>query len=324
MPITRRSTLTGLAGATLLSAPARAQSFPTKPIRMIVPYPPGGPTDVLARLVALELGASLGQSIIVDNKPGASGAIGAREGQRAAPDGHTILIGNSQTHVSNVYLVKELGYDPAADFTPIAGLADLPYAFVVANALGVTDVAGLIALAKSKPGKLNYGSTGIGSGSHLAMELFKVRTGTDLQHIPFKGAAQLAGEIAAGRIDTAISTLTPVLGQIREGQLRALAVPSQARLAQFPDVPLLAEQGVADCEADAWLALFAPARLPAEIAAKLSVATLAALAKPTLKEAAERQGLALRPRDPVAFRAFHAAEMKKWAEVIRVARIEPE
>ena len=267
---------------------------------------------------------ALGQTIVIDNKPGASGAIGVRDALRSPADGYTLLVGNAQTHATNQSLVKDLGYDPVADFRPIAGLGNLLYAFVVRKDLGVANVADLITLARSKPGKLNYGSTGVGSGSHLGMELFKARTGTDLVHIPFKGAAQMALEIAAGRLDVAMSTLSPVLGPIRDGQMTAIAVPSATRAPQIPDVPLLREQGVTDCEADAWLAVFAAVKVPGEIAARLTAAALAALKTAALVEAAAKQGFALSPRAPEAFATFHAAEIKKWTEVIRIAKVEAE
>jgi tripartite-type tricarboxylate transporter receptor subunit TctC len=268
--------------------------------------------------------AGLGQTIVVENKPGASGAIGVREALRAAPDGTTMLIGNTQTHATNANLLADPGYDPVADFAPVAGIGNLLYAFVVRKDLGVKTVAELVALAKSKPGQLSYGSTGVGSGSHLGMELFKLRTGTDLQHIPFKGAAQLALELAAGRLDVAMSTLSPVLGAIREGQITAIAVPSATRAPQLPALPLLAEVGVADCEADAWLALFVGAKVPAELVGRLSDAAIKALAAPALREAADAQGMALAPRAPADFRAFHAAELAKWTGLIRRLGLKPE
>lgn len=310
-----------LAAAMLFFSPALAQEFPSKQIRIVVPYPPGGPTDALARIVGQDIAAALGQPVIVENRPGASGAIGSREVAKSDADGYTLVLGNNQTHATNAILMKDLGYDPQVDFTPVAGLADLQHALVVRKDLGVNTVAELIALAKKEPGKLNYGSTGPGSGSHLTMELFKARTGTDMQHVPFKGAAPMALEIVAGRIDVAFSTLSAVLGQIQGGEMKALAIASTVRAPQLPAVPLLAEQGVADAEGDSWLALFAPARTPPAALDKLSRAVMAALAKPAVAEAAVKQGIAVNVRAPGAFKVYLAAELKKWGEVVRVANV---
>ncbi len=318
--LTRRTVLAG-GSAALIAVPALAQDFPAKTIRVIVPYPPGGPTDALARLVAQEMQGSLGQTVIVENRPGAAGAIGSREGAKSDPDGHTLVLGNNQTHATNAILLKEPGYDPLVDFTPVAGLADLQHALVVSNQLAVKTVADLVALAKKEPGKLNYGSTGVGSGSHLTMELFKARTGTQMQHVPFAGAAPMATEIVAGRIDVAFSTLSAVLGQLQGGTMRALAIASNVRAPQLPEVPLLKEQGVVDSEGDSWLALFAPAKTPAPVVEKLSGVVLAAMAKPAIVEQATKLGIAVNPRGAAAFRTYQEAELKKWAEVVRAANV---
>jgi tripartite-type tricarboxylate transporter receptor subunit TctC len=298
-----------------------AQSFPSKPVRIIVPYPPGGPTDALARIIAQELQASNGWTLIVENKPGASGSVGTREVAKADADGHTIVLGNNQTHTTNMILLKDAGYDAVTDFEPIAGVADLQHALVVRKTLGVNSVAELVALAKKDAGKLNYGSTGQGSGSHLAMELFKTRTGTQMQHVPFRGAAPLALEIVAGRIDVAFATLPSVLGQIQAGEMKALAVASTVRAPQLKDVPLLAEQGVKDSEADSWLAFFAPAKAPAAAREVLTKAVLAALAKPAVAESAIKQGIAVNVRAPDKFKPYLAAELKKWADVVKTAGV---
>ena len=309
--------------ATVLLMPSviLAQAFPSKQIRIVVPYPAGGPTDALARIVAQELSESKSWTIIVENKPGASGAIGSRDVAKADPDGHTVVLGNNQTHATNSFLMKEPGYDPIVDFAPIAGLADLQHALVVRKDLGVSSVAELVALAKKEPGKLNYGSTGNGSGSHLAMELFKTITGTDMRHIPFKGAAPMALEIVAGRIDVAFATLPSVLGQVQGGEMKAIAIASSVRAPQLPAVKLLNEQGVVDGEADSWLALFAPARTPAPIIAIWSKAVIDTLAKPNIAASAIKQGIAVNVRDPDAFKVYLGAELKKWAAVIKQAQV---
>jgi tripartite-type tricarboxylate transporter receptor subunit TctC len=324
MTVSRRHALglgIGALSASAIAGRTAAQTFPSKQIRIVVPYPAGGPTDALARIVASELQSDLGQTVVVENKPGASGAVGSREVAKAEADGHTLVLGNNQTHATNAFLLKEPGYDPQKDFVPVAGLADLQHALVVRKDLGAKTVGDLIAIAKKDPGKLNYGSTGVGSGSHLTMELFKVRTGTQMTHVPFRGAAPLATEIVAGRIDVAFSTLSAVLGQIQGGEMIALAIASDTRAPQLPAVPLLKEQGVADSEGDSWLALFAPAGSPPAAVERLSKSILASLAKPDIKAKAQGLGIAVNTRDGKAFAPYHATEMKKWAEVIKTASV---
>jgi tripartite-type tricarboxylate transporter receptor subunit TctC len=322
MMITRRYAFL-LAGAALLPAEALAQGFLSRFIKIVVPYPAGGPTDALARIVAQELSATLGQNVIVENIGGGAGAIGTRQVAKSEPDGHTWVLSTNQTHATNYILLKDPGYE-AKDFSAVAGLADLQHVLVVKNDLPVRSVAELVAQAKAQPGKLNYGSTGNGSASHLAMELFKVKTGTDLVHVPFRGAAPMARELVAGRIDAAFATLPSVLGQIQGGTMRALAIASTIRAPQLPDVPLLAEHGIAGGEADAWIGLWAPAATPPAALQKLSQAVKAALAKPELREAATKLGIVVNVRDPKAFDRFVADEIKKWGEVVKAANVKVE
>lgn len=324
MTIDRRAVLSAIPAlslAGLMPAAARAQGYPTRTVRIIVPYPPGGPTDALARMVADDLQAALGQSVIVDNKPGASGAIGTREGAKAEADGHTLVLGNNQTHATNAFLMKDPGYDPMTDFTPVAGLADLQHVLVVRNGLGADSVGDLVRIAKAEPGKLNYGSTGLGSGSHLAMELFKTRTGTDMQHVPFRGAAPMAQEVAADRIDVAFATLPSVLGQIEGKAMKGIAIASLQRAPQLPQIPLLAEQGVTEGEADSWLALFAPARTPPAVVARLTDIVLAGLKKPALRDKAIAQGIAVNLRGAEDFRAYQKQDIARWSAVAKAANV---
>jgi tripartite-type tricarboxylate transporter receptor subunit TctC len=325
MSLSRRRLLGALAGA--MAAPAFIRSAsasawaPNRTVTLVVPYPAGGPTDAAARIVAQEIAGPLGQSVIVENMPGASGSIGSRRVAKGEPDGHLIVLGNNQTHATNIALLKDGGgYDPIKDFVPLAGIADLQHVLVVRNDFA-TSVEDLIRRAKAEPGKLNYGSTGPGSGSHLTMELFKVRTGTDIVHVPFRGAAPLAQEIAAGRIDCSFATLPSVLGQIQGNLMKALALASGNRSDLLPGVPMLRETGVPDAEGDSWLALFAPSGIPAAARERLSNEILAALAKPAVKEAITKQGIALNVRDSAAFAAYQANEVKKWADVARIAKV---
>jgi tripartite-type tricarboxylate transporter receptor subunit TctC len=322
--ITRRKLAVAAAlGALVCSLPTMAQEFPAKPISIVVPYPAGGPTDAIARIVAQDLAGSIGQNVVVDNRPGASGAVGTRAVARGEADGYTIVFGNNQTHGNNMFLLKEPGYDAVKDFAPLAGVGSFEHAFVVRKDLPVANIQELIALAKKDPGKLNYGSTGLGSGSHLSTELFMVRTGIRMTHVPFRGAAPLVQEMMGGRIDIANSTLPSVLAQIQSGDLKALAVASPARNASIPNVPTLREQGVTNADADSWAAFFAPAATPKPVLDKLSKAILASLNKPAVRDAIVKLGFTVNLRDPAAFAPYHVQEIRTWKEIIEAAGVKP-
>ncbi len=324
MSFSRRSALGLIAGAVCAPSLVRAQNFPSKAITLVVPYPAGGPTDAIARFVAQDLSASIGQSVVVDNRAGASGAVGTRAVAKADPDGHTIIFGNNQTHGNNMFLLKEPGYNAVKDFAPLCGVGAFEHAFVVRKDLPAKDIKELIALAKADPGKLNYGSTGIGSGSHLAMELFMARTGIRMTHVPFRGAAPLVQEIIGGRIDIANSTLPSVLEQITAGNLRAIALASPERNGRAKDIPTLREQGVSDADADSWAAFFAPAATPAPVLEALSKAVMASIARPAVTEQILKLGFTLKVRDPAAFRPYHLAEIATWEKIIRDSGVKPE
>lgn len=324
---TRRNVLLGL--GTLAAAPslirsASAQAWaPSRPVKLVVAYPAGGPTDGIARIVAQDLSTTLGQQVVVENIGGASGAIGTRQVAKADPDGHTITFGNNQTHGNNMFLMKEPGYDAVKDFAPLAGAGAFEHIFVVKNDLPVKSIPELIALAKSKPGDLNYGSTGVGSGSHLSTELFMVRTGIKMTHVPYRGAAPLVQDIVGNRIDVANSTMASVFTQIQAGTLRGIAIGSPKRNAQLPNVATLREQGVTNADAESWTGFFAPAATPQPALDRLSREILASLAKPTVVEAITKLGFTITARDPAAFRPYHAQEMQTWAEIIKAANIQP-
>jgi tripartite-type tricarboxylate transporter receptor subunit TctC len=324
MSFSRRSALGLLAGAVVAPSLVRAQTFPSKTITLVVPYPAGGPTDAIARFVAQDLSSSIGQSVVVDNRPGASGAVGTRAVAKADPDGHTIIFGNNQTHGNNMFLLKEPGYDAVKDFAPLCGVGAFEHAFVVRKDLPAKDIKELIALAKADPGKLNYGSTGVGSGSHLAMELFMARIGIRMTHVPFRGAAPLVQEIIGGRIDIANSTLPSVLEQINAGTLRAIALASPERNARAKDIPTLREQGVSNADADSWAAFFAPVATPAPVLDRLSKAVMASIAKPTVTEQILKLGFTLKVRDPATFKPYHLAEIATWEKIIGDSGVKPE
>jgi tripartite-type tricarboxylate transporter receptor subunit TctC len=319
----RRAFIAG-AAALPFAIPAGAQSFPSKPIRLIVAYPAGGPTDAIARIVGQDMAGALGQNIVVENVGGGSGSIGTRQVAKGEADGHLVTFGNNQTHGNNMFLLKEPGYDAVKDFAPLASPGTFEHVFVVRNDLPVKTIPELIALARSKPGELNYGSTGVGSGSHLSTELFMARTGIRMQHVPFRGAAPLVQEIAGNRIDVANSTLPSVLGQIKGGAMRAIGIASAKRNPQLPDVSTLAEQGVANANADSWTGFFAPAATPAPVLERLSKEILASLAKPPVIEAIAKLGFTISIRNAAELKAYQAQEIQTWAEIIRQAGIKPE
>ena len=319
--LTRRSAIIATATTLVAARTAAAQSFPSRPITIVVPYPAGGPVDVVARLIAQSVGSALPQPMTVDNRAGGAGVVGTLAVARAEPDGHTLVLGTNQTHATNQSLLRNCPYDAVADFAAVAGIADIPHVLVVRRGLEATSAGALVELAKKTPGELNYGSTGVGSASHLAAELFKTRTGVDLQHIPFRGAAPMTTELLAGRIDIAFATLPSVIGYIDAGVLRALAVASARRAPRLPNLPTLAEAGIAGVEADAWFALFAPARTPQTAIDRLHGAVSAALMTEPARDAIARQGMTLALRSPAEVAAWLPGEVAKWAGVIRAAGV---
>jgi tripartite-type tricarboxylate transporter receptor subunit TctC len=331
--LTRRAALAALLATTAIR-PALAQTFPSRSITIIVPYPAGGPTDVLARLVAQHAGADLGQSITVDNRGGGAGVIGSIAAQRAEPDGHTLVLGTNQTHATNQSLLKNHPFDAAKDFTAVSGLAEVPHVLVVrrdlavkdvsVKDLGVKDVAELVALAKSKPGGLTCGSTGVGSASHLTMELFKTRADVAMLHVPFRGSAPLITELLAGRIDVSFATLPTVAAQVDNGDVKALAIASAKRTPRLPGVPTLNEAGITGVEADAWFALFAPAGTPLPARERIHQAVVKGLATDAAKSVLTAQGMTLAVKSPAELAAMIPVEIEKWAAVIKAANVMPE
>ena len=319
--LTRRATLAGLA-ALGLPPRAHAQSFPSRTITIVVPYPPGGPIDALARLIAQEGASDLGQSIVVENRPGGSGIIGTNAVARAEPDGHMLVLGTNQTHATNQSLVKNCPYDAVKDFTPIAGIAAMPHVLVVRKSLAVANVGEVVAMAKAKPGSLTFGSTGIGSGAHLASELFKTKAGIDMLHVPFKGLSPMLTELLADRIDLSIAPLPGLIGQqIEQGTVRALALASAQRVPQLASVPTFAEAGVAGVEADAWSALFAPAKTPPAVVERLYRAVAAVLSKDAVRSSMAKQGIPAALKTPAEVAAMLPGEVEKWAVVIKTANV---
>lgn len=322
---TRREALLAGAGAALSAAlPARAQGFPTKPMRIVVPFPPGGSTDVLARAIGLELGKALNQPVVIENVPGAGGSLGAERAAKSPADGYTLLMGHIGTLAINPALYPKLGYDPQRSFTPVAWVARVPNVLVVNASVPARNLKELVALAKSRPGHLSYGSGGNGSAAHTTMEYLKMQTGTSFLHIPYRGTAPSVTDTLGGQIHVLFTGIPALLPHIRSGKLRAIAVSSPRRLALLPDVPTVAESGVPgtkDFEADQWYGLVAPAGTPASIVALLNQHANKALASEEVRSRLAAEGAEATPASPQVFAQLIAKEIPRWAQVIRNARI---
>ena len=319
--LTRRATLAGMAALGFPSG-SGAQGFPSRSITIIVPYPAGGPVDALARLIAQEAAGHLNQPIVVENRPGGSGIIGAQAVARAEPDGHVLVLGTNQTHATNQSLIKNCPYDAVRDFAPVAGIAAMPHVLVVRKSLALTSVGDVVAMAKAKPGTLTFGSTGNGSGAHLAGELFKTKAGIDMLHVPFKGLSPMLTELLADRIDISIAPLPGLIGQqIESGSVRALGLARAERVPQLASVPTFAESGVPGVEADTWSALFAPARTPAPVIERLYLAIATALSKDAVRAAMAKQGIPPALKTPAEVAAMLPGEVAKWAAVIKASNV---
>lgn len=318
----RREMLAAMAAlAVPLHAVAQA-SYPSSPIHIIVPFTPGGSTDILARALGQALNRAWKQPVVIDNRPGAGGSIGAEAAAKAAPDGYTLLMGHIGTLAVNPTLYTNLRYDPIKDFAPVALVAMVPNVLVVNPQLPVRNVQELIALAKAKPGALTYSSGGVGSAANLAMEYFKLRTGTDITHIPYKGTGPAVTDIIGGQISLSMTGLPPVLGHIRGQKLRALATAGRDRLPQLPDVPTIAEAGVPGFEATQWYGIVAPAKTPSAIVERLAAQIRSSLAEPEMKKHLEAEGAQPATMAPDAFGKFIRSEIDRWGKVIREAHIQ--
>lgn len=296
-----------------------AAAFPDRPVRIIVPFPAGGSNDVIARLLAQKLGDAWGKSVVVENRPGAGGNLGAEITARAAPDGHTLLLSAPGPLVVNQTLYSRLPYDPLTDLAPVALVASVPIVLAVNPKVKANTVAELIALARAEPGKLNFGSSGNGSTNHLAGELFKNLAGIDIVHVPYKGAAPAMNDLIAGHIPMMFDNMPAVRPQVEGGSIRALAVASAQRSSVFPNVPTMIESGVKGFEATAWFGLVAPAKTPADVMTVLTTSTAKALKDPdTVKKFAE---LGAEPGDVTgdAFGTFLKTEADKWGKVVKAS-----
>jgi len=327
MPLTRRQAIAGCGGglALLAGLPARAQTgYPNQPIKMIVPYPAGGTTDFLGRLVAGQLKTGLGATVIVENKPGAGTALGAAQVAAAAPDGYTLLMATSTTLAINKALYKKLPYDPVKDFTPIALVAGVPFALVVNPQLPVKTLAEFIAYARSKPG-LAYGSAGNGSPQHLGAEMLKAATGIDIRHVSYRGSVRAMLDVIAGHLAFMVMDLQPALLPIRQGKLRILGVTTLKRIAAAPNIPTLAEAGLTGFELVAWQGVVGPAGLPRPIADQLAAQIARLVDDPRTR--AKLTAIALEPlaeSTPDSFAAYVKTEIDRWAGIVRNSGTQPQ
>jgi tripartite-type tricarboxylate transporter receptor subunit TctC len=325
--ITRRHWLesaTALGAAAWLPSTARAQSaWPSKAIRFVVPFAPGGSSEIVARATAAELTKSLGQSVYVDNKPGGAGNVAMAEVARAE-DQHTLILGHIGTLAVNPYIFDKLPYDPVKDFKPISLLAKVPSLYLVHPDLPVKNLKEFVALAKAKPGRLNYGSAGNGSAGHLAMEYLKMATDTFILHVPYRGTGPQLTDLLAGRLDAASVGAPAVLQFIKAGKLRCIATGTPQRIPQLPDVPTVAEQGYPGFEMTQWYGLLAPASLPAAAADKLAMAAARAVREKELLDRFANDAAIAVGSTPAEFAAFIAVEQKRWKPVIARAKVKPD
>ncbi len=314
------------AALVLLTAalPACAQDYPASLIRIVVAFPPGGPTDFVARLLADKLKTLLGQGVIIENKPGANAAIGADYVAKAKPDGYTLFFTTSGAVVINPHMRPDLPYDPVRDFAPVSLLVNTMEVLVVKADSPIKSVPDLVALARSNPQGIVMASTGVGSPPHLALELIKGATGANIVHVPYRGAAQAVTDVIGGQVLAMFADLPVLIPQIRGGTLRAIGVGSRSRAPILPDVPTLDEQGVPGVYADNWYALFAPAKTPAPVIAKLNAAIATALADPELARRLNDVGAVPAAGTPGELADFLKSELDRWGKVIREHNIKPE
>jgi len=300
--------------------PAQAQQYPAKPIRLIVPFVAGGSADVLSRVLAQRLTQQYGQQVVVENRPGSGGHVGAEAAARAAPDGYTIVLGTIGIHAAYT-IYSKLNYDPSRDLQPVSMYADVPNILVVHPSVPVKNVKEFIALAKNNPGRLNFGTAGSGSSTHMAGEWFKLYTGVNLTHVPYKGSAQAMQDLLGGQIELMFENLPTAIAQVRAGKIRSLGMTSRERSPSMPEVPTLAETGVPGFEATAWFTIAAPAKVPADIIRKLNVDMNAFLKAPEMQQRWIDMGVVPLGGSPADAEKFFVVEREKWGKVIKAAGI---
>jgi tripartite-type tricarboxylate transporter receptor subunit TctC len=325
-----RRVVCSVAGAVLLmihampNAAAAESAYPSRPIRLVLPFPPGGGIDALARLLTPKLSAAMGQQWVVDNRTGAAGNVAIEIVAKAAPDGHTALLALSTILTVNPLLYKNLPFDVLRDLKPVTQVGSAQYVLVVPPSLGATTVKELIAIAKAKPGQLNYASSGVGGIQHFVTELFKTRTGTDFVHVPYKGGGPATAAVLSGEAHLLFGSVASVVPQVKAGRLRALGVSSRKRSPAVPDVPTLHEEGITNFDVTTWYGLLVPAQTPDAIVRRLHQETVAALQMPDVREAMSRQGQEVVTGSPPELSALIKRELAANAEIVKKADIRPE
>lgn len=305
----------------LIAGSAAAQTYPSKPVRMMVPFPAGGGSDTMGRIVGTRLSERLGQQIVVENRPGAAGSIGADIVARAPADGYTILLGSTSELVQYPNVNPKIPYDPVRDFAPISLVGTIPLVLVVHPSLPVKNVKGLVALAKARPGEINFGSAGQGATTHLAVELFILLTGVKMTHVPYKGSPQAVADLVSGDVQLGIPTMPAALPFIKSGRVKVLAVSSAKRASNLPDIPSLDEAGVKGYDATLWTGMLAPAGTPKEIINRLHAEIAKVLALKEVNDALDKQGAEAQGSTPEQFAAYIKSELAKWAKVVKEAGI---
>ncbi len=310
--------------ALALASGAAAQGYPVRPIRLVVPFPPGGGNDTVARSVGFKLAAALGQQVVIDNRAGAGGIIGAEIVAKAAPDGYTLFLGGVASHGINPNLHAKLGYDPVKDFTPVSLIASAPLILVVHPSVPAKSVQELIQLAKAKPGALSFASNGTGGSSHLAAEMFKMMTSTDMLHVPYKGLSPALTDLLSGQVQLMFSSTVAILPQVRAGKLRPLAMTGARRSPAMPEVPTIAESGVTGYETASWYGVLAPAGTPRAIVDRLNLEIVKITRSPDVRERLAAEGADPVGNSPEEFAAHIKRELARWSKVIRQAHIRAE
>lgn len=306
---------------TVLLLPAQAQDWPTRPLRFVVTFPPGGTSDIVARLVSERLASRLGQPVVVENRPGVAGILATDLAARAAPDGYTMVLTSIAPIAFAPATPRKLEYDPLKDFSHLAIMAATPLVFIVSNEQAARSVADVIAAARAAPGKLNFSSSGNATPSHVMLERFKAATGAQITHVPYKGSAPALTDILAGRIDGTIDTMPALISQIRAGKVRALAVSGPRRMPQLPDVPTLAESGHADLVATSWFGVAVPAATPAAIVQRLNREIYAVLELPEVKSRFDELSLAPVPMSAAETQRYIQSEIERWRSVVQATGI---
>ena len=316
-----RIAATFLAAAALHAGIAVAQTYPAKPIRLMVPFPPGGSTDIIGRIVAQKLSAQLGQPMVVENRGGAGGTIGTAVAAKAAPDGYSLMVGTTSTHVVAPSVYAKLEYDPVKDFAPVSLMAVTPYLLVVNPAVQAKTVKELVDLMRAQPGRLNYASAGIGSTTHLAMEMLKSASGTFALHIPYNGNGPAGAATIAGQVEILFGSLPAVLPHAKSGRVRALAVGTLKRSPSLPEVPTVAESGYPGFDASLWLAIMAPAGTPAAVIERLNKEVVAAVSAPDTRELLDKNGAEVLTSTPAELSAMIRDGVAKYAKIVKTAGV---